>query len=254
VESAERAYEELFQTQKPYDLLMIDHEMPQSDGQTGLKRIRKNPKFSQLPIIFMTVFGNEETRQLAWNAGANVCIVKPVESHQLFETILPALSKQQADKGYDHEDCFIGFAQVEYIRGATILAVFNENIDNARNLQEDLENTFKQVLTSATILEEKYNQQKHAEDDKKLLKLQQAGSTAMEASLTMLEGLFKEHNLDASDYLDSIMHNVTDPTLLDLFKQLSEQIAQLYFKRARQHLSMIGKTIGIVPDQQQTRS
>lgn len=474
VESAKRAYEELFQKEKPYDLLMIDHEMPQYDGLTGLKRIRKNPKFSQLPIIFMTAFGNEETMQLAWNAGANVCIVKPVKSHQLFETILQALSKQQADTGYDHEDCYIGFAQVEYIRGATILlvednpinqkltaeilnnagikvitadtgkealkavfqnrfdavlmdihmpemdgykatelirknskfkdlpiiamtasamkkdrekcynsgmndyiskpidviklfsvlcrwiapkrtgeiidsgiennlfkntnsnggirlpginmdkavrimgsneklylellsrfskkyaeipgqirqalwtgdfkkaqelihgikgvvgflmadhlfsiieklelAVFNEDIDSARNLQEDLENTFKEVLTSATILEEKYDQQKHADDEKRLLELRKAGSTAMEASLTVLDGLLKEHNLDASDYLDSIMHNVTDPTLLASFKQLSEQIAQLDFKRARQHLSMIGKSFGIIPDQQQTRS
>ncbi len=468
VDCAEKAYQELLHTQKPYDLLVIDHEMPQSDGLSAVKIIRENPKFPQPPIILMTVSGNEKTMEMARNAGADVCIIKPIKIDKVLDTILNALCRPQPEKRFEHEDRFHPFPKVKNFEDAAILlvednpinqkitaeilknagiqvttantgkeavdavfenrfeailmdihmpdmdgyeaaciirknpkfknvpiiamtasvmnkdkekcfnsgmndfiakpinienlfsiltrwigstgtgeilgqdrqdiffrtagpdarkkfpginldkaarimvnneklylellsefskkyseiptqiyhtilkrdfkkaqelihnikgvagflmadnllriiqklelSIFHQNIDNARNLQKELESAFKEVITSARAIEKLYDQYKQVGHEDREPPVKNANSNTIAVSLITLNGLLKDHNLDASDFLDSIAKNVTDVTLLQSLKEVSEQVGHLDFKQAREQLTKIGKSFGVTLD------
>ena len=69
------------------DVVLMDIQMPVMDGLTTTQLIRKNPRFSKLPIIAMTAFAmkEDETRCLA--AGMTDYISKPIHPHNLYSTL-----------------------------------------------------------------------------------------------------------------------------------------------------------------------
>lgn len=67
------------------DLLITDLNMPQMDGITLIKEIRKNPYLKRLPIIMLTTDTKEE--QKALESGANMYLTKPVTSSALIENV-----------------------------------------------------------------------------------------------------------------------------------------------------------------------
>ncbi|MFO8085635.1 MAG: response regulator [Desulfobacterales bacterium] len=100
VKSYVEGYEKPINTQRPYDLIIIDYEMPETNGLKAMEKIRNERRFSQPPIIFMTAFGNEETCRIARGLGADVCIGKPVKFYQLFALTASSL-KEEEQKCYD---------------------------------------------------------------------------------------------------------------------------------------------------------
>ena len=70
-----------------FDGVLMDMQMPVMDGISATREIRKDPKFSQLPIIALTanVFISEQNQFLA--AGMNDHIGKPIDPDQLIATL-----------------------------------------------------------------------------------------------------------------------------------------------------------------------
>lgn len=86
---AREAIEMLFQVAypPPYDLVLMDLQMPEMDGYQATTRIRKDDRFSQLPIIAMTAHATMEERNRSLAAGMNDHISKPIHPQLLFETV-----------------------------------------------------------------------------------------------------------------------------------------------------------------------
>lgn len=59
------------------DLILMDIEMPHMDGRETLKRIRQNPDWAKIPVIFLTAYTNAEMEAECLNAGADDFISKP---------------------------------------------------------------------------------------------------------------------------------------------------------------------------------
>ncbi|MBU2178685.1 MAG: response regulator [Gammaproteobacteria bacterium] len=78
--------------QEPFDLILMDMQMPVMDGETATKAIRNVAGLAHLPIVAMTanVLAQDKTRCLA--AGMVDFIAKPIEPSQLFATLLKWLS------------------------------------------------------------------------------------------------------------------------------------------------------------------
>ena len=59
------------------DLVLLDIHMPVMDGYETIKEIKKTPKLKDIPVIFLTSQGNEESLVYGFELGAKDYIVKP---------------------------------------------------------------------------------------------------------------------------------------------------------------------------------
>lgn len=80
-----------------YDLVLMDLMMPEMDGMTALKEIRKinSDKLADLPILAMTANVNEENIQKCLQNGFDGFIPKPFKKKELFKEIQQHLSIQK---------------------------------------------------------------------------------------------------------------------------------------------------------------
>ncbi|MCF7971956.1 MAG: response regulator [Methylococcaceae bacterium] len=72
---------------KDYSLVLMDCQMPIMDGFNATRIIRKNPRFSKLPIIAMTANNSPEGREQCLACGMNELMIKPINWDQLFQTL-----------------------------------------------------------------------------------------------------------------------------------------------------------------------
>jgi CheY-like chemotaxis protein len=78
------------------DLLLLDVMMPEMDGPSTLKKIRENPKYNNIPAIFMTAKIQPAEVVLYHEMGVLEVIAKPFDPMQLAEMIRLALNKRGA--------------------------------------------------------------------------------------------------------------------------------------------------------------
>ena len=72
----------------PYDLIILDVQMPHLDGLEAARRIRALPAHRDTPIIAMTANAFEDDRERALAAGMNDHIPKPVDPQVLNEALV----------------------------------------------------------------------------------------------------------------------------------------------------------------------
>ena len=71
----------------PFDVVLMDLQMPEMDGYQATAKLRSDPRFATLPIIAMTAHATIEERQRCLAAGMNDHIAKPIDPGNLFETV-----------------------------------------------------------------------------------------------------------------------------------------------------------------------
>jgi len=92
VASAEQAYSTLRESEKPFDLILMDWSMPEINGLDAIKYIKNQIQLSKIPaIIMVTAYAQEEVVNELHSIGLEAVIVKPVAPSTLFDTIIKAL-------------------------------------------------------------------------------------------------------------------------------------------------------------------
>ena len=71
----------------PFDLVLMDLQMPGMDGYQATVKIRSDARFAGLPIIAMTAHATIEEKQRCLATGMNDHISKPIDPAMLFETV-----------------------------------------------------------------------------------------------------------------------------------------------------------------------
>jgi PAS domain S-box-containing protein len=71
----------------PFDMVLMDLQMPEMDGYQATAKLRSDPRFTALPIIAMTAHATIEERQRCLAAGMNDHVSKPIDPEMLFETL-----------------------------------------------------------------------------------------------------------------------------------------------------------------------
>ena len=69
------------------DLVLMDIMMPEMDGYTALREIRKQPVWSKLPIIALTAKAMRDDQEKCLAAGANDYIAKPLDVEKLLSLV-----------------------------------------------------------------------------------------------------------------------------------------------------------------------
>jgi len=69
------------------DLVLMDIMMPEMDGFTAMREIRKKPEWKKLPIIALTAKAMKNDQEQCLDAGANDYIAKPLDVEKLLSLI-----------------------------------------------------------------------------------------------------------------------------------------------------------------------
>ena len=72
---------------KPFDLVLMDLQMPEMDGYEATRQIRADSRFGGIPIVAMTAHAMVEERLKCLNVGMNDHISKPIEVSKFFKTL-----------------------------------------------------------------------------------------------------------------------------------------------------------------------
>jgi len=105
----EDAIEKLQNNQKPFNLILMDIQMPIMDGFKATQLIRQMSQYHDLPIIALTAGSQTNQRQEALQSGMNAFLNKPFEVDDLVNCILALKNGdmdfyQQLKKPLDHNN------------------------------------------------------------------------------------------------------------------------------------------------------
>ena len=73
--------------QAPPDLILMDVMMPVKDGLTATREIRRDPRWTKLPIITLTAKAMPDDQQKCIDAGANDYMSKPIDVDKLLSLV-----------------------------------------------------------------------------------------------------------------------------------------------------------------------
>jgi CheY-like chemotaxis protein len=81
--------------QNPYDIILMDIQMPELDGLEATSRILEDERLRSVPILAMTAHALREEIDECLKVGMKDFIAKPIEPDKLFETILKWIDKEK---------------------------------------------------------------------------------------------------------------------------------------------------------------
>ena len=89
------ALEASVENKTPFDLIIMDYQMPEVDGFEASRRIQANENYKGIPIIMLTSVCNQVETADYRRVGIKAHLLKPARSSQLFETIVDVISESR---------------------------------------------------------------------------------------------------------------------------------------------------------------
>lgn len=72
---------------EPFDVALVDWEMPNMNGLEFVQAVRRNQDFSELKLLMVTTLNSTERIAEALNSGASDFLMKPVTKEMLSEKL-----------------------------------------------------------------------------------------------------------------------------------------------------------------------
>ncbi|ACK71358.1 two component transcriptional regulator, LuxR family [Gloeothece citriformis PCC 7424] len=80
----------------PPDLVISDIMMPEVDGYQFLKKLRDDPRYEAIPVVFLTARGMTTDRIQGYNAGCDAYLSKPFDPEELEAIVKNLLERRKA--------------------------------------------------------------------------------------------------------------------------------------------------------------
>jgi two-component system sensor histidine kinase RpfC len=103
VSSGDAVLDILSEDREPFDMLILDMNMPEISGVEVVKTLRFMDTSNKMPVIMLTADATPEARETSIQAGANKFLTKPVDARGLLESIASLsknIVKTNADKPF----------------------------------------------------------------------------------------------------------------------------------------------------------
>ncbi|MBF0101163.1 MAG: response regulator [Desulfobacterales bacterium] len=171
------------------DFIIMDWCMPEIDGLNASKQIKGNPKTSQIPIIMMTAFGQEEALKEAEQIGIESFLTKPIKKSTLFK-VITMLFGEDRKKPIEYMNTMITYEELykQHFQGARILLV-EDSLINLQVATELLESVGI-IVETANNGEEAVEAVKRTSYDAILMDLQMPKMDGFEATSIIRHKLF----------------------------------------------------------------
>ena len=93
----------------PFDLVLLDMQMPGMDGADTLRAIREESLLKDVKVVILTSLGHQTDPHRLLEMGSSACIYKPVKQMQLFDAINEAFgrkssARRQHKRQFDSQD------------------------------------------------------------------------------------------------------------------------------------------------------
>jgi PAS domain S-box-containing protein len=98
---------------EPFDLVLMDIQMPVMDGLTATRLIRADERFEKLPVLAMTAHAMSGDRDRSLNAGMNDHITKPIDPNRLLAALIRWMP-EKIGKGLEPQAAPAKLAQAEH--------------------------------------------------------------------------------------------------------------------------------------------
>ncbi|MDE0004247.1 MAG: response regulator [Rhodospirillaceae bacterium] len=135
---------ELIRVEKP-GLVLLDLVFP---GIDGIELMEQVPELSDLPVIFISAYGRDETIARAFENGAEDYVVKPFSATELLARVAAALRRRTGAEPFVHGELMIDYERRRVSVGQRAVALTATEYDLLRILALDA----GRVVTSASLL------------------------------------------------------------------------------------------------------
>ena len=149
------------------DLIISDIMMPKMDGYTFLKNVRQNPKWFQIPFIFLTAKGEKQDEFEGFRLGVDEYITKPYDSDDMLMFVTKRLdrhfaTKQKQAQGFNElKRNIINLITPEFLgpldtvsESSARLALSLERADNEAAMQQSLSGIYEGSLRLTSLIED----------------------------------------------------------------------------------------------------
>ncbi len=100
-------------TKQPYDLILMDMQMPHMDGLEATRLIRASPAGAEVPIVAMTANAMASDKGLCLEAGMVDFVSKPIDPDALLRTLLYWIRPRNQAVGFAYEPEPVAVASAE---------------------------------------------------------------------------------------------------------------------------------------------
>ncbi|MDD1013628.1 PAS domain-containing hybrid sensor histidine kinase/response regulator [Pseudomonas rubra] len=180
----------------PFDVVLMDIQMPDIDGFEATRRIRADRRFVTLPIVAMTANASSSDREACLAAGMNGHIGKPIDLEQLVATLLLQVKPTSSVTVPTEAQCAVEETVVE--PRESIMRRFGSNLDLIHSV---LRNFGPEIEKQLTELHDQIQHQDFLAVTRTLHAIKGSAGTMGARALSSLAGRLESmllHNTDAS--------------------------------------------------------
>jgi CheY-like chemotaxis protein len=88
--------------EQPYDLAILDMQMPEMDGEMLAQQIKANPSLLEIRLIMMTSLNQRKT-QRSLGLGFSAYLVKPIKQSRLFDCLMEVMTQDGSETHLSHQ-------------------------------------------------------------------------------------------------------------------------------------------------------
>jgi len=133
------------EAQKPFDMVLMDINMPVIDGYVATQMIRLEEKYNALPIVAFTALSVESERDKIFRSGMNAYLTKPINIGQLYAIFKLYMPRGKSDKAHWKEIEIISNEVIDMKKGIL-------NVDGNEGLYMELLQEFLDAYGTSDIL------------------------------------------------------------------------------------------------------
>ncbi len=117
---------------KPYDVALLDMQMPEMDGLSLAQAIKADPLLARTRLIILTSLGHVMTRQQLTDRGIDAYLVKPVKQSRLFDCLVEIVGTANAEHIFARPASPLPGTAAEASPGSARILLAEDNLVNQK--------------------------------------------------------------------------------------------------------------------------